>query len=101
MNYFDKVNLVSVDLQEIRANYPEIKWRTITQAVEHSLHVLLYKSPSILLDSYYPSYQPEFNMFQIVSDTTRSAPSSLGVKDWEFANRYSKKVIESVIDYIT
>lgn len=101
LNYFDKVNLVSVNLQEIRDNYPEIKWRTITQAVEHSLHVLLYKSPSILLDSYYPSYQPEFNMFQIVSDTTRSAPSSLGIEDWEFANRYSEKVIESVIDYIT
>lgn len=101
LNYFERVNLISVDLQEIRINYPEVKWRTLTQAVEHSLHVLLYKSPSILLNSYYPSYQPEFDTFKIVSDTTRSAPRSLGTDDWEFANRYSKKVIECVIDYIT
>lgn len=101
LDYFERVNLVSVDLEEIRIRYPEVKWRTLTQAVEHSLHVLLSKSPSILLNSYYPSYQPEFDTFQIVSDTSRSAPSSLPVKDWEFANKYSQRVIERVIEYIT
>lgn len=101
LNYFEKVNLVSVDLEEIRINYPEVKWRTITQAVEHSLHVLLMKSPSILLETYYPSYQPEVESFKIVSDTTRSTPSNLPVSDWDFAMQYSEKVIEGVINFIS
>lgn len=101
IDYFDKVNLVSVELEEIRANYPEVKWRTLTQAVEHSLHVLLRKSPSVLLNSYYPSYQPEFDYFKIISDTSRSTPKSLKPEDWDFANKYSEKVIEGVINYIT
>ncbi|MBT9187759.1 hypothetical protein [Zobellia russellii] len=101
IDYFDKVNLVSVELNEIRENYPAVKWRTITQAVEHSLHVLLTKSPSILLKTYFPSYEPEFDYFKIVSDTSRSTPKSLKIEDWKFAEQYSENIIEKVVDYIT
>lgn len=100
-NYLEKVNLISIELLEIRELYPAIKWKTLTQAVEHSLHILLKKSPSLLLNSYYTNYEPEFESFKIISDTSKTAPRYLGSSDWHFANQYSNHVLNKVIEHIT
>lgn len=101
LNYFKNINFISVELLEVRELYDPIKWKTLSQAIEHSLHVLLSKSPSILLNSYYERYEPEFDYFNIISDTSRTVPRYLENSDWEFADKYSVNILNEVINHIT
>jgi hypothetical protein len=98
--YLKNINLISVEIDEIRDDYPEARWRTITQAVEHSLHELLYKSPTGLIKNYYNKYQPDVDSFKIISDTSRTAPRSIPNDEWEYARKKANSVLQEMYIYI-
>ncbi len=100
INYLDNINLLSVELEEIRTDFPEVRWRTITQAVEHSIHEILYKSQKELLSYYYEKYQPDVVRYTIISDTSRTAPKRIPNDDWIYARNKAKEVLLEVYKYI-
>jgi hypothetical protein len=99
-NYLDNINLLSVELEEIRVDFPEVRWRTITQAVEHSLHEILYKSQKELLSCYYEKYQPDVDRYTIISDTSRTAPKRIPSDDWIYAKNKAKEVLIALYKHI-
>ncbi|MDR6299904.1 hypothetical protein [Mesonia maritima] len=100
LDYFSRVNLLSVELTDLRLDFPEMRWKTLTQAIEHSVHIELSKSQSDLIKSYYDKYEPEINRFQIVSDTSKTCPRGIPTSEWEYANNYAKKILKEVYHYI-
>lgn len=88
-DYTNSLHFVSVKCTDIQKEYPEIKWKTITQAVEHSIHKVLYLSQVALIDAYYKKYAPEVNRFEIISDTTRTAPTRIHFTEWQYADKYA------------
>lgn len=98
--YSSSVHFVSVELTEIRANFPENRWRVITQAVEHAMHEILYMSRSELLEAYYRKYYTDIDYYRIISDTSRTAPTKIPNSDWEFARNYANQVLLDVYNFI-
>lgn len=101
INYMDGINLLSVELDEIRRDFPEIRWRTITQAVEHAIHEILLRSQINLIKSYYNRYEPQVERYMIISDTSRTAPKRIPQKDWDFARGYAEDVMQELYKFIT
>jgi hypothetical protein len=99
-DYVSRVNLLSVELTDLRIDFPEVRWKTLTQAIEHSVHTELCKSQSDLIKSYYEKYEPEIRRFQLVSDTSKTCPRGIPQSDWNYANVYAKKILKEVYDYI-
>jgi hypothetical protein len=100
IKYSKYLNFISVDCHEIREQFPEVRWKSITRAVEHNLHLNLFISQKEMIRCYYQKYEPKVERFKIVSDTSRTAPSSLEPQFWEFANDYAKKILEYVYNYL-
>jgi hypothetical protein len=100
LDYIKHINLLSVELIDLRKDYPEIRWITLTQAIEHSLHTLLLASQSDLIKAYYEKYEPDFSSFNLVSDTTRTCPRGIPNSEWGYANNYAKKIIMEIYNYI-
>jgi|GEM_PF-2722069 len=98
-DYSDNVHFVSVELTEIRENFPENRWRVITQAVEHALHEILQRSKSELLEAYHKKYT-DVDYYRIISDTTRTAPTKIPNSDWDFARNYANQVLSDVYSFI-
>ena len=97
---YKKINLnfVSVNCLTIRRDFTEIRWKTITQAVEHSVHKLLYSSQSLLINSYYDKYENDVKQYKIISDTSRTAPSAIPKSEWDFSDRYAAEVIQKLCE---
>lgn len=100
INYFEKVNLLSIELVKVRSQFPEVRWKVMTQAVEHSIHEHLSKTRSQLLVSYYHKYEPNIEMFKIVSDTSRTAPTVIQNKEWVFARDYAKEILNKLYEFL-
>lgn len=100
VDYFDRVNLISVELEEIRNTYLEARWKTITQAVEHILHIELLRSQTRFKEAYYDVYQPDVSRYRVVSDTSKTAPKSISASDWDFAETLAEQVIDETCDYL-
>jgi hypothetical protein len=100
LDYFKKVNLISIELEDIRTSFPPHRWKTMTQAVEHSLHVNLFRSQEALIESYYDLYQPDVSRYQIVSDTSRTTPKSISTGDWKYANDLAIKIVDATCEYL-
>lgn len=100
IDYLSDINLLSIELDDIRSNFSEVRWRLITQAVEHSLHEILHKSKSQMIEAYYHKYSPEVEIYKIVSDTTRTAPKSIPIEEWEFARAYATDILNEVYQFI-
>jgi hypothetical protein len=100
IDYLKSLNFVSVNCTEIRERFPEVRWKSITQAVEHSLHLKLFISQKEMIQNYYQKYEPNVDRFKIVSDTSRTAPVGLEPSFWEFADEYAQKVLINVYSYL-
>ncbi|OFX87866.1 MAG: hypothetical protein A2W99_03785 [Bacteroidetes bacterium GWF2_33_16] len=98
-NYLNSLHFISVNCSEIRKGFSELKWKVMTQAVEHSIHKFLYLSQKELIDSYYSKYEPDVTRYKIISDTSRTAPARMHTKYWDFADNYAVEVIESLCNY--
>jgi len=96
VDYLSSLNYISINCFTIRQQFHEIRWKTITQAVEHSIHKILYSSQSQLIEAYYNKYEPSVDHYKIISDTSRTAPSSIPTNEWEFANDYASKVVSKI-----
>ncbi len=99
-DYIQSLNFLSISCSEIQNDFPEIRWKTITQAVEHSVHKILYKSQMALIKSYYQKYEPDVDSYQIISDTSRTKPSRIPPSEWEYADKYAVSVVETVCNYL-
>lgn len=99
-NYFIDVNLLSVELVKIRKEFPEIRWKLMTQAVEHALHEILHATKSRLIETYYKRYEPDVDFFIIISDTSKTAPRGIAQKDWIFARTYAAEVMDGVYNHL-
>ena len=100
IDYISDVKLLSVELVELREEFPELRWKTLTQAIEHSLHVELSKSQRKLIKNYYEKYEPQINRFNLVSDTNRTCPKSISNNDWKYAEKSAKDIIIQVCEYL-
>lgn len=100
IDYFMHINLLSVELNLIREKYSEHRWRVLTQAVEHSLHENLITSRSSLLKAYYEKYEPQVDIYKIVSDTSRTAPRNLPKDEQEFVKQYCSDILKEVYNYL-
>lgn len=100
INYIDDVKLLSIELVEIREEFPELRWKTLTQAIEHSIHVELYKSQRKLIKNYYEKYEPGVNRFSLVSDTSKTCPKSISSKEWRYAENFAISLIENLCNYL-
>lgn len=101
INYKINLNFISIKCISIRSDFPEIRWKTITQAVEHSVHSKLYSSQSSLIESYYNNYEPDVSEFKIISDTKSTAPSSIPVSEWNYANNYANELLLKLYEYLS
>lgn len=99
-DYYDQINLLSVELEIIRTTFPEVRWRVMSQAVEHALHEILQSAKLEMIEAYYEKYEPEIEIFKIVSDTSKTAPRYLPSEDWDFARSYAKDILKNVYSYI-
>lgn len=100
IDYFRHVNLLSVELNDIRDNFLEHRWKVITQAVEHSLHEILITSRVELLKNYYEKYEPAVDIYTIVSDTSRTAPRSLPQEEVQFVKQYAPEILNQVYNFL-
>lgn len=99
-DYLKELNLLSVELTEVREIYPENKWKSITQAIEHSLHELLEQNRANLIQYYYRKYYGDIDYYQIISDTSRTAPKYIPQSDWDFARNYAKNLMDKIYEYL-
>lgn len=99
-DYINELNLVSIELTEIRKDYGENRWKVITQAIEHAIHEELSCSKTKLVENYYDKYYPFCTSFEIISDTSRTCPSRIPSKDWDYARSYAKEILEGVYNYL-
>lgn len=100
IDYFRHVNLLSVELNDIRDNFLEHRWKVITQAVEHSLHEILITSRVELLKNYYEKYEPAVDIYTIVSDTSRTAPRNLPQEEVQFVKQYAPEILNQVYNFL-
>lgn len=100
IDYISDVKLLSVELIELREEFSELRWKTLTQAIEHSLHVELSKSQRKLIQNYYEKYEPEVSRFNLVSDTSKTCPKSISNKEWKYAENFAKDIINNLCDYL-
>lgn len=100
IDYFSKINLLSIELKAIREHFPEIRWKAMSQAVEHSLHEHLSITKSKLLENYYDKYEPGIDLFKIVSDTSKTAPRSISKGDWDYARKYASEILDKLYNYL-
>lgn len=99
-DYLNELNLISIELTNVRRDYSENRWKVITQAVEHAMHEELMCYRVKLLKSYYEKYYPYTDSFEIISDTSRTCPTSIPNKDWDYARNYAKQILEGVYNYL-
>jgi len=99
-DYYAHINLLSIELDDIRNRFKEHRWKVLTQAVEHSLHEILLKSRLELLEAYYHKYEPDVEMYKIVSDTSRTAPRGIPNDEWIFAKKYAQDILQGLYNYI-
>ncbi len=99
-DYLERLHFLSINCDDLRENFHEIRWKTITQAVEHSLHVLLQTTQTQLLEAYYEKYEPTVNEYIIISDTTRTAPRNINLREQEFADRYAEDIVSHICNYL-
>ncbi|WP_295221295.1 hypothetical protein [uncultured Chryseobacterium sp.] len=100
IDYFKHINLLSVELNDIRENFLEHRWKIITQAVEHSLHEVLITSRSQLLKTYYEKYEPHVDIYKIVSDTSRTAPRNLPKDESIFVKKYTNEILGEIYNFL-
>jgi hypothetical protein len=100
IDYFKHVNLLAVELDDIRENFLEHRWKIITQAVEHSLHISLVASRTNLLCNYYHKYEPEVETYRIISDTSKTAPRHLPPVEKEFVKNYSAEILNEIYNFL-
>ncbi|MBZ9779889.1 hypothetical protein LB452_13250 [Psychroflexus sp. CAK8W] len=100
VDYISDVKLLSVELIELREEFPELRWKTLTQAIEHSLHVEFSRSQTKLIKNYYEKYEPEVNRFNLVSDTSRTCPKSISNNDWKYAENFAKNIINHLCNFL-
>lgn len=99
INYFSNIHLLSVELITLQKDFEEIRWKTLTQAIEHSLHEHLQISQTGLIKSYYEKYQPDIERYRIISDTTRTAPTSIPQSEWDYARSYGRRVLDEIYQF--
>ncbi|KGO95681.1 hypothetical protein [Flavobacterium enshiense] len=98
--YLNDLNLISVELTEVRNDYSENRWKVITQAVEHAIHEELSCYRTNLMKNYYEKYYPYTDSFEIISDTSRTCPKSIPNKDWDYARNYASKILIEIYNYL-
>ena len=100
IDYFKGVNMISVELDDLYKQFPEIRWQTMTRAIEHAVHEQLYISQKDLIEAYYDKYQPDVNRYKIISETTNTKPSRISSSDWGYARTYSKELLNKVYKFL-
>lgn len=98
--YLSQLNFLSISCLEVQNDFPKVKWKTITQAVEHSIHVMLHKSQKEIIEAYYKKYLPSVNRYRIISDTSRTRPRRIPNVDWEYADVYAERVVKEVCKFL-
>lgn len=86
VDYFQKLIFLAINCEEIRNSFGELNWKSVTQAVEHEIHCKLSVSPSLVETD-----------FEIISNTDRTAPVSLGSNVWDFAKEYAKEIVKPLV----
>lgn len=99
-NYLQHINLLSVELEAIRTSFSQHRWKVITQAVEHSIHIILQSSRTELLQAYYHKYEPEIDLYKIVSDTSKTAPRNLPSEEKIFVEEYSQEILAKIYEFL-
>jgi hypothetical protein len=100
LEYTNSLHFISIKCNEIQEDFPEIRWKTITQAVEHSIHKVLYMSQISLLQSYYHKYAPDVIRYEIISDTKRTAPVRIPTEEWHYADNYAKNIVDTLCEFL-
>ncbi|WP_028890814.1 hypothetical protein [Tenacibaculum sp. 47A_GOM-205m] len=98
--YLADLNLISVELTKVRIDYTQNRWRVITQAVEHAIHEELLCFKSGMIQNYYEKYYPYTDYFEIISDTSRTCPKRIPNKDWVYARKYAKDILDGIYNYL-
>lgn len=87
INYFNDLTFFAYSCKSIAEIFPEVKWKIVTQAVEHEIHCYVLQYPSRI-----------GKRFKVISDTQKTAPSRF--QEWDFAKQLSEKVIDSLVDFL-
>jgi hypothetical protein len=83
IDYLSNIKLFAYYCHSIIENFPEIEWKTATQAVEHEIHCCVLQYPSKLR-----------RLFTLISDTERTAPRRF--KHWDFARKIAMDILDDL-----
>jgi hypothetical protein len=99
-DYSENIHFISIELEEIRESFPENRWLSITRAVEHAIHEILFASKSELIEAYYKKYYDDIDYYLIISDTSKTVPTKIPSSEWKFAREYANKILTDVYAFI-
>ena len=81
--YLDDLLMFAKRCDWIMTRFTEAQWKTVTQALEHTLHVKFAEDPRILGDH-----------LRLISDTEKTAPR--GFKYWDIVNGCAHDIVDEL-----